>query len=194
MAKKVQQQYAPFKTTTPKLESYYHNLVTPDDYNDKYDIGVVMDDSKECRAMIQSLVDFQNQQLEKDGHDPIPTLLCLKDEKAKDEVTGKWTEATGRKLLFFKSTDKSRFAVVGPDKRPMDATSISKGDIVRVNGQAAFGYMKGDPYVTLYLNAVQHISGGGAGGVDAFDMEVEEDGDPVGAFSAEGGSSINDLT
>jgi hypothetical protein len=176
------------------LESYYHNLVTPDDYNDKYDIGVVMDDSKECRAMIQSLVDFQNQQLEKDGHDPVPTLLCLKDEKAKDEVTGKWTEATGRKLLFFKSTDKSRFAVVGPDKRPMDAASISKGDIVRVNGQAAFGYMKGDPYVTLYLNAVQHISGGGAGGVDAFDMEVEEDGDPVGAFSDEGGSSINDLT
>jgi hypothetical protein len=76
----------------------------------------------------------------------------------------------------------------------MDAASISKGDIVRVNGQAAFGYMKGDPYVTLYLNAVQHISGGGAGGVDAFDMEVEEDGDPVGAFSDEGGSSINDLT
>ena len=171
MAKKVQQQYAPFKTTTPKLESYYHNLVTPDDYNEKYDIGVVMDDSPDCRAMLKALVDFQNEQLEKDGRDTLDTLLCLKDEKSKNEATGKWEDKTGRKLLFFKSAQKSKFAVVGPNKLPMDPEGISKGDTVRVNGQAAFGYMKGDPYVTLYLNAVQHIAGGGASGVSAFDDE-----------------------
>lgn len=193
MAKKPQMTYASFKTTTPKLESYYHNLVTPDAYNDKYDIGVVVDDSPECQAMVKQLLDFQNENLEKDGRETSDTLMCLKAEKAKDEVTGKWTEATGRILLFFKSNNPNNFAVVGANKLPYDASQISKGDIVRVNGQAAFGYMSGKHYVTLYLNAVQHISGSGAGGVDAFSNESGEEA-PVFSDETEVPSEVSELT
>lgn len=193
MAKRVNMDYAPFKTTTPKLESYYHNLLTPDDYNEKFDIGVVVDDSPECQAMIQQLLEFQNDCLTRDGRDAQDTLLNLKDEKAKDEATGKWTTPTGRQLLFFKAATRDRFAVVGADKKPMDAASISKGDTVRVNGQAAFGYMSGKPWVTLFLNAVQHISGGGASGVDAFDNEDSTGGETETPFEEETDTTMADL-
>lgn len=178
MAKKVQQQYAPFKTTTPKLEAWFCNLTEPDEFSNKYDASVVMDDSPECQAMLKQLTDWQNEQLVKDGRDPEDTLLCLKPEKSKNETTEKWENPTGRYLLFFKSADKSKFTVVGPDKKPVSASKVSKGSTIRINGQAAFGYMKGDPYVTLYLNAVQWIEGGGGvGGVDAFDDESGGDED-----------------
>lgn len=175
MAKKTQMTYAPFKTTTPRLESYYHNLTKPDDYNDKYDIGVVVDDTPECQEMVQKLLDFQNENLEKDGKEPLESLVCLKVEKTKDEGTGKYTNPTGRMLLFFKAASPDRFRIVGPDKQGIDGGKINKGDIVRVNGQAAFGYFQGKPFVTLYLNAVQLIEGGGGSGVDAFDDETGGD-------------------
>lgn len=194
MAKKVQQQYAKFKTTTPKLESYYHNLVEPDSYNDKYDIGVVVDDTPECQAMVQQLLDFQNENLEKDGRDTQDTLICLKPEKTKDDATGKWTNETGRMLLFFKSTSQDKFSVVGPNKYVIDASTIGKGDIVRVNGQAAFGYMQGKPYVTLYLNAVQLVTSGGSGGVAAFDDESDGDDAPFADEDPQSNSFVKELT
>lgn len=173
MAKrKVQQQYGP-KITTPKMEAGFQSLVQPDDFNDKYEACVVIDDTPECKAMLKVLKDFQDQNLKKDGRDPVDRLLCAKPEKAKDEKTGKWTAETGRELLFFKQANRDKFSIVGPDKRPVEASVISKGDTIRVNGQCAFGYMKGDPYLTLYLNAVQWVSGGGASGVDAFDDESD---------------------
>ena len=174
MAKRIQQTYAPFPTVTPKIEAWFCNLTEPDQYNEKYDVGIVVDDSPACQAMIDKLVTFQNDQLTKDGRDTEDTLLCLKDEKTKNDVTGKWEDLTGRKLLFFKTRDMSKVGVVGADKKPTDPANIRKGDTVRVSGQAAFGYMKGDPYLTLYLNAVQHVEGGGASGVDAFDIETDE--------------------
>jgi hypothetical protein len=171
MAKKVNQHYAPFKTTTPKVEFYYNNLSEPDQFSEKYDIGVYAD-SEDMQPVINRLVEWQNECLEKEGLKPEDTLLCLKDEKSKDEATGKYTNPTGRTLIFFKSADQSKFSVVGPNKKPIDPSTVGKGDLGRVNGQAAFGMMKGDPYVTLYLNAVQLIESGGANGVDAFDDET----------------------
>lgn len=168
--------YAPFNTATPPLESYYNNLVEPQGYknkNKKYDIGVVMDDTPACKAMIQKLLDFQNSCLEKDGREPLDELLCMKREMAKDPATEKYTHPTGRKLLFFKQATRERFVVVGPDKQPFDPASISKGDIVRANGQYAFGYMDGAPWLTCYMSAVQFISGSGASGAAAFDDETE---------------------
>jgi len=167
--------YAPFNTVTPPLESYYNNLVEPDGYkgkNKKYDIGVVMNDTPECKAMVQKLLDFQNSCLEKDGRPALDALVCMKDEKAKDPVTEKYTNATGRKLLFFKQATREKFVVVGPNKMPFDPANISKGDIVRANGQFAFGYMDGQPWLTCYMSAVQFISGGGASGAAAFDDET----------------------
>lgn len=169
--------YASFKVTTPKLEAFYQDLVEPDSVSEKYQSGVVIDDSPECTLMVNRLLAFQNEELEKAGEDPIDTLLCLKDEKIKDEDTGKWTVKTGRKLMFFKSASQDRFSVVGPDKRPIDPASISKGDTIRVNAQPIFGFMKGDPYVSFFLNAVQLVEGGGGSGVDAFDDESNGAGD-----------------
>ena len=167
--------YAPFNTVTPPLESYFHALVEPEGYknkNKKYGIGVVMDDSPECKAMIQKLLDFQNACFEKDGQPAQDTLLCMKDEKSKDPDTEKYTTPTGRKLLFFKQATREKFVVVGPNKMPFDPANISKGDIVRANGQFAFGYMDGKPWLTCYMSAVQFISSGGASGAAAFDDET----------------------
>jgi hypothetical protein len=193
MAAKPKQVYAPFKTTTPKLESYYHNLTEPDQYSDKYDIGVVIDDSPECKDMVDRLIAFQNECLDKDGRDMEEDLICLKDEKEKDEATGKWTVKTGRKLLFFKSAEQSKFDVVGPDKKPIDPQSFGKGSTVRVNGGAAYGTMQGKPYITLYLNAVQLIVSSGSGGVDAFDDETEGQQDET-PFSNESDDVVGGLT
>ncbi len=168
---------APFKITTPKVEAYYHNLVTPDEESDKYDCGVVIDDSPELQEQLDKLLEFQNEELQKAGEDTRDTLLCLKDEKSKDENTGKWTVKTGRKLLFFKSGSRDKFVVVGPDKKPIDPSTIAKGDTIRVNAQPIFGFMKGDPYVSFWLNAVQLVESGGVSGVDAFDDETGGRGD-----------------
>jgi len=164
--------YAGFKTTTPPLEASFPSLDKPDEVNDKYGLKVIMNDTPECQAMIDRLLVFQNENLEKDGKPTQDTLFAVKPEMSKNEKSGEWDVPTGREFMIFHSKFQDKFAVVGANKQPINPSSVSGGDMVRVNGQAAFGYFRGDMFVTLYLNAVQLISSGGAGGVDAFDDET----------------------
>ena len=172
MAKKVKQQYGP-QIPSPKLSASFQSLVNPDQYSDKYEACVAIDDTPECQAFVQKIVKFQNEQLVKDGRDPVDRPLCLKDEMSKNEQTGKWDAPTGRKVLYYKQADRNKFVVVGPDKKPIDPSIIRMNDTIRVNGQVAFGYMKGEPYLTIYLSAVQYLGSSGPSGVDAFDDESD---------------------
>ena len=173
---KAKQIYMNGNITTPRGVAIFPNLETTDQYSEKYQIRVAVEDTPEWNATIKKLLDFQNTELQKSGEDPQDALLCLKDEMVKQEGSDKKVPS-GRQFLTFKSADRSKFSVVGPDKRTL-GREIAHGATVRVNGSAAFGFMRDDPYVTLYLSAVQEIEAGTVGGVDAFDDESGGDGAP----------------
>lgn len=193
MAKKSAMKYAKFNVPTPKLEASFPSLDVHDEFSKRYQIKIIMDESSECQAMLEKLLNFQNECLEEDGKAPLDTLLGLKDEMSKNEKTEEWDIPTGRQFLVFHSKYEDKFSVVGPDKRPIDPASVNGRDTVRVNGKPAFGYMAGKPFVTLYLKAVQLISSGGPSGVDAFDDETggETEGDVP--FNDETSDTMADL-
>jgi len=182
---KTKQTYNKTSTVTPKGEAIWPALVTPDEQSDKFQIGVeVVEGSSEWEPVLSQLLSFQNKCLREAGEDESDSLLCLKPIKEKDEKTEKYVDK-GRRQIIFKSADRSKFKVVGADKKPFD-DEVNFGATVRVNGTAAFGFMKSDPYVTLYINAVQVIENGSSSGVDAFDDET--------GGSDEGSDGLNDET
>jgi len=169
---KTKQTYSNTNTVTPKAQAIWPCLSEPDEYSEKYQIGVEVDENDPAwEPVLKSLLDFQNDCLRAAGEDTQDTLIALKPIREKNEKTDKY-EDTGRRQLIFKQADRNKVKVVGADKSPFTET-VNHGAVVRVNGQPAFGFMKGDPYVTLYLSAVQVIENGSAAGVDAFDDETD---------------------
>lgn len=172
---KTKQKYLPKKVATPKLEAGFCNIKEKSETTDRYELSVVVDDSPECQALIDTLVDFQNKCLDEDGHDAIEDPLFIKDEMSKNEKSGRWDVKTGRKLLTFHTSDKDKLQILGPDKKPISEDKIIRGATVRIVGQPAFGYFGRDPYVTLYCSVIQYISGGGTSGAELLDVEDEGD-------------------
>lgn len=160
---KSQMVYAKFKITTPALEASFPSLSEVDEYSQKYQIKVIMDETSQCQAMLKKLLDFQNDCLEVDGKARQDDLFGLKSEMSKNEKTEEWDVPTGRTFLTFKSANQSKFDVVGPNARTIDGSTVGGGDKVHVKGQAAFGYFQKSHFVTLYLNGVQLVSSGGGG-------------------------------
>lgn len=175
---KAKQKYMSKKVATPKLEAGFCNIKEKNETSDRYEVSVVVDDSPACQALLDSIVEFQNECLEADGREPIDEALCLRDEMAKNEKTGRWDKKTGRQLLTFHSTEKTndKMLILGPDKKPINENKIMRGATLRVVGQPAFGYFGKDPYITLYCGVIQYISGGGTSGAELLDIE-DEDGD-----------------
>lgn len=193
MAKKTKksspsQTYMKGNFTTPKCEAIWPSLGEINETSQKFEISTLIEDTKEWKDLLASILEFQNECLERDGNKPQDTLLCVKDVVAFNEEDEEW-EPNGESRLIFKSLSADKFSVVGPDRQPIEPDLVSGGstggDTVRVNGTAAFGYFGKAPYVTLYLKAVQRISGGGASGVAAFDDETGEAGEDA-PFEDEG--------
>ncbi len=181
MAKKSKKLYDNSQTfmrgsfTTPKCQCIWPSLDEKNKISKKYEISTLVEDTPEWNEVINSLIEFQNKCLEQNGEGPVDELLCLKDVVAYNEEEEDW-EPNGESRLIFKSAESSKFRVVGPNRKDIDPEKVSGGatggDIVRVNGTAAFGYFGKEPYVTLYINAVQWIEGNGPSGVSAFDDET----------------------
>lgn len=182
------QSYMKGSFTTPKCQCIWPSLAEANETSSKYEISVLVEDTPEWESIIGQLLEFQNEQLEANGEKPQDELLCLKDVVSYNEEEEEW-EPTGDKRLIFKSASADKFDVVGPDRKPIDPESVggnsTGGDIVRVNGAAAFGFFGTAPYVTLYLKAVQRIEGNGPSGVSAFDDETGGEGAEEAPFSDE---------
>lgn len=174
------QTYMKGSFTTPKGQCIWPSLGEINETSQKYEISALVEDTPAWQAIIDQLLKFQNDCLEQNGEKPQDKLLCLKDVVSYNEEEEEW-EPTGEKRLIFKSADADKFDVVGPDRKPIDPERVSGGstggDIVRINGTAAFGYFGPAPYVTLYLKAVQWIEGSGPSGVSAFDDETGGEGE-----------------
>ena len=79
------QTYMKGSFTTPKGPCIWPSLDEVNDTSNKYEISALVEDTPEWKAIIEQLVEFQNEQLEASGEKPQDELLCLKDVVAYNE-------------------------------------------------------------------------------------------------------------